>query len=65
MLSRSKQISLLEDVENVAHVPRERGGPGYTKWELDFIESISEQLKGGCRLSEKQEEKLRELWGEI
>lgn len=65
MSSRQEQLSILEDIENVAGVPKENGGPGYSKWEMDFIESISEQLNEGRKLSEKQEEKLRELWAEI
>lgn len=32
------------------------------QWESDFIESIKEQFKNGKKLSDKQLEKLSDLW---
>lgn len=34
----------------------------YTSWEIEFIESVEEQLKGGRKLSEKQSEILERIY---
>lgn len=65
MSKKAEQMSMLEDVENVSDVPLENGGPGYNKWELDFLVSVGEQLRSGRMLTEKQREKLRDLWDKI
>jgi hypothetical protein len=40
------------------------GGRRLTAWELQFMESITEQLDGGSSLSEKQEEILERIYTE-
>lgn len=32
-----------------------------TKWEMGFVESLSEKLDKGLRLSEREQEKLEEI----
>jgi uncharacterized membrane-anchored protein len=39
-------------------------GRRLTAWELQFMESITEQLDGGSSLSEKQEEILERIYTE-
>lgn len=36
-----------------------------TDWERSFIDSISKQLTDGRRLSEKQAERLDEIWERV
>lgn len=36
-----------------------------TEWERGFIDSISKQLADGRRLSEKQAERLDEIWERV
>lgn len=36
-----------------------------TDWERSFIDSISKQLADGRRLSEKQAERLDEIWERV
>jgi hypothetical protein len=40
------------------------GGRRLTAWELQFMESITEQFDGGSGLSEKQEEILERIYTE-
>ena len=40
------------------------GGRRLTAWELQFMESITEQFDGGSSLSEKQEELLERIYVE-
>lgn len=37
----------------------------FSKWELDFIESVSEQFEERGGLSAKQEETLTKIWEKI
>lgn len=37
----------------------------FSKWELDFIESVSEQFEERGGLSAKQEETLEKIWEKI
>ncbi|KKL20614.1 hypothetical protein LCGC14_2453670 [marine sediment metagenome] len=55
----------LDDCDEVKNIPPERGGPGFNKWELDFIDSTREQFEEQRRLTDKQCDKLRELWDKI
>ena len=36
-----------------------------TEWEADFLESISDYIDNGNRLSEKQIEALTSIWGRV
>lgn len=60
----------LDACEEVKSIPRDRGGPGFGQWELEFIESIREQFddrasKSKSPLSGKQLVKLRQLYDRI
>ena len=57
--------SILEDCENVMNVSRSAGGPGFTTWEKDFLESIREQYDMRGTLSDRQQEILQEIWDKI
>ena len=39
-------------------------GRGLTKWEKDFVESISEQLDSSGSISDRQEEILERIYAE-
>jgi len=56
---------MLDDCDEASSVPQENGGPGYSEWELEFLDSVREQFNGTGRLSDKQREKLTELWNKI
>ncbi len=56
---------MVEDCLNVLHIAKSRGGPGFNKWERDFIESVSEQLGEGRGLTDKQYDTLENLWNRI
>ena len=54
---RDEQLQLVEDCEK-----REEK---LTAWEHDFIVSIRDQLEAGRRLSEKQADRLVEIWERV
>jgi hypothetical protein len=56
---------MLVDCLGVKDIPRERGGPGFSTWEQEFLDSIEDQLGDGRQLSLKQRTILRELWDKI
>ena len=39
-------------------------GRGLTKWELSFMENITERFESGCCLSDRQEELLESIRAE-
>ncbi len=56
---------MLEDCENVRNVEKRNGGPDFSKWELDFLDSVEEQFDESGFLTERQNEKLRQIWDKI
>lgn len=56
---------MLDDCDSVLGIPRSRGGPGFSEWEVEFIESVRDQYESRGSLSPKQTEKLTELWNRI
>lgn len=44
---------------DVQHV--DNHGENLTQWEIDFVESLTQQLLAGGRLSKKQRERLEEI----
>jgi hypothetical protein len=56
---------MIGDCQNVRNVARCRGGPGFSEWELEFLDSIDEQFGRRGWLSEKQIERLRQMWNRI
>lgn len=64
-MSKSRTTEMLTDCENVANIPKERGGPGFNEWEKEFLESLREQFDRNGSLTDKQLEKLEELWDKV
>lgn len=56
---------MLEDCNDVKDITSERGGPGFSQWELEFLESVTDQFAERRTLTTAQEEKLGELWDKI
>lgn len=56
---------MISDCSNVWRVPVENGGPGFSKWELDFLESITDQFSERGSLTKKQIDKLKNIWDKI
>lgn len=54
MPDRDEQLQQIEDCEN-----RESR---LTDWDRSFLDSIKRQLEGGGSLTEKQSDKLDEIW---
>lgn len=55
----------LDDCENVRNIIKENGGPGFTKWEKDFLDSVKEQFDDQGKLPYKQARILKEMWNRI
>jgi len=53
---------MLEELETATSVAPRNGGLELSQWEADFINSITEQLDDGYNLTERQIEKLTEIW---
>jgi hypothetical protein len=56
--------SMIADCLDVLNIPKSRGGPGFNDWERGFIESVDLQFRERS-LSEKQLEKLQDIWDKI
>lgn len=61
---KSNEEQMIEDCQSALTVPVSRGGPGYSDWEVKFIESVADQVSDG-ELTQKQKDKLHELWDRI
>ena len=53
---------MLENIETATSIAPRNGGLDLDEWEANFVNSLTEQLDNGRRLSEKQMEKLSEIW---
>lgn len=60
-MDKEKMNEMLEDCHAAVIV---RNTP-FNKWELDFLESVSEQYETEKWLSEKQQEILEKCWDKI
>jgi hypothetical protein len=62
---------MIDDCLNVLHIPKSRGGPSFSEWEVKFIDSIHSQFNRNmglynCHgLSDRQIEKLESIWNKI
>lgn len=65
MISDEDIRSMLNDCLSALRIPRSRGGPGFNDWEVQFVESVSEQFDDGRILTDKQIDKLETLWNRI
>jgi hypothetical protein len=55
-------LKQLEDLEEIVDVPPERGGVCFSDWEKQFIKSVREQFDLALFFSQKQREKIKEVW---
>lgn len=53
---------MLEAIDTATSVAPRNGGLELNNWETDFIASITEWLDNGRTLTEKQTERLKEIW---
>jgi hypothetical protein len=56
---------MLSDCESAVGIDKSRGGPGFGQWEEEFLESIREQFDARGTLTERQLDKLQELWDRV
>jgi hypothetical protein len=65
-MAKDKDVEeMISDCESAVGIDRSHGGPGFGSWEEGFIESIREQFDERGSLTDKQIEKLTELWNKI
>ena len=55
----------LDDCDEVRNIDPHRGGPDFTSWELDFLDSVREQFDERGTLTEAQTDKLKTIWDKI
>ena len=64
-MTKDEIEELLSDCEAAKNIPSQRGGPGYGKKDLDFLESVREQFDDRGSISEAQHKWLQDLWDKI
>lgn len=64
-MTREDIKGMIDDCLNVLHIPKSRGGPGFSEWETGFVESIADQFEERGALTRKQIEKLEAVWNKI
>lgn len=58
----TESLKLLEDLEELVEVPVQRGGVYFSDWEREFIRNVRQQHDTSLEFSEKQREKIKEIW---
>lgn len=58
----TEALKHLADLEELVDVPPERGGIYFSDWEKKFIRDVREQHNRTLEFSEKQREKLKDIW---
>lgn len=58
-------LKQLEDLEEIVDVPAERGGVYFSDWERGFIKSVRGQFDLALFFSQKQRDKIKEVWQAI
>jgi len=53
---------MLEAIETATSIAPRNGGLKLNDWEEGFVNSVTEQLDNGKKLSVSQVEKLKEIW---
>jgi len=64
-VSKARIEEMLSDCEEAKNIPSQRGGPGYGKKDLDFLESLRDQFEDRGTISEAQHKWLQDLWDRI
>lgn len=54
-----------EDISRMLDFIEEKEREGLNKWECDFIDSILESIGSEIPLSNKQKEKIKQIWERI
>lgn len=55
-------LKQLADLEELVNVPPERGGIYFSDWERNFIRDIREQHNRTLEFSDKQRDKIKDIW---
>lgn len=55
-------LKQLADLEELVDVPIQRGGVYFSEWEKEFIKNVRRQFDDTLEFSEKQREKITEIW---
>lgn len=55
-------LKQLADLEELVNVPVTRGGAYFSDWEKQFIRSVRQQFDDTLEFTEKQRDKIKEVW---
>jgi hypothetical protein len=55
-------LKQLADLEEFVDVPIQRGGVYFSEWEKEFIKNVRRRFDGTLEFSEKEREKIKEIW---
>ena len=58
----TETLKQLADLEELVDVPVQRGGVYFSEWEREFIKNVRRQFDETLEFSEKQREKIKEIW---
>lgn len=58
----TETLKRLADLEELVDVPVQRGGVYFSDWEREFIRSVRQQYDTSLEFSEKQREKITDIW---
>ena len=61
----TETLKQLADLEELVDVPVQRGGVYFSEWEREFIKNVRRQFDETLDFSEKQREKIKEIWQAI
>jgi len=56
---------MIDDCRSVLDIDKAHGGPGFSDWEKEFLDSIEDQYTDRGTLSEKQIAVLKKMWERI
>lgn len=58
----TESLKQLADLEELVDVPIQRGGVYFSEWEREFIKNVRRQFDSTLEFTEKQREKITEIW---
>jgi len=58
----TEALKQLADLEELVDVPPERGGVYFSDWEREFIKSVRRQHDETLDFSQKQRDKIKDIW---
>ena len=62
LLRDTATLKQLADIEEIIDVPIRRGGVYFSEWEREFVKSVRRQYDETLEFSEKQREKITDIW---